>query len=349
MRNADRRDDPRRRRGNGPGPSNNDKKSDKKFDSKTEMKDKKMLKVKSTDDYASESDLSVHEEVTTVQEKRGKSPRGAAAKARSRLQKTKATESDLSVDEEGTTPQKRGKSPQGAAAKARSRLLPSKVAKGGRHDSGSDDDYSVKSEEESSSDFEADKSSVRSRDDSSSDEVDPVVRGAKARQAKALQRAQAGKKIFGEKGKADSKKKFAKKNTGRKAMAKKGKKKGGDDPSDDSGSSSDESTNPEDNIDMDALVAEAMAGAQMSNLHSISWWRIVLDEAHFIKSRNSQTSHAAFALTGIHRWCLSGTPLQNRVGEFYSLIRFLRLDPMAHYICRSKVSPVDYFLRIQTF
>mmetsp|Transcript_11075 Transcript_11075/g.20703 ORF Transcript_11075/g.20703 Transcript_11075/m.20703 type:complete len:338 (-) Transcript_11075:1135-2148(-) len=73
----------------------------------------------------------------------------------------------------------------------------------------------------------------------------------------------------------------------------------------------------------------------MSILHSVCWWRIVLDEAHMIKSRSSQTSHAAFALTGIHRWALSGTPLQNRVGEFYSLIRFLRLDPMAHYLCRA--------------
>jgi DNA repair protein RAD16 len=62
----------------------------------------------------------------------------------------------------------------------------------------------------------------------------------------------------------------------------------------------------------------------------------VLDEAHFIKSRTSQTAHSAFALSGIHRWCLSGTPLQNRVGELYSLIRFLRLDPMAHYLCRNK-------------
>jgi len=56
----------------------------------------------------------------------------------------------------------------------------------------------------------------------------------------------------------------------------------------------------------------------------------------FIKSRSSQTSAAAFSLTGIHRWCLSGTPLQNRVGELYSLIRFLRIDPMAHYFCRQK-------------
>jgi len=62
----------------------------------------------------------------------------------------------------------------------------------------------------------------------------------------------------------------------------------------------------------------------------------ILDEAHFIKTRSSQTANAAFSLIGVHRWCLSGTPLQNRVGEFYSLVRFLRLDPMAYYYCRCK-------------
>ena len=89
-------------------------------------------------------------------------------------------------------------------------------------------------------------------------------------------------------------------------------------------------------IDMNRLVKEAQASSCMSILHSLCWWRIVLDEAHMIKSRSSQTAASAFALIGIHRWCLSGTPLQNRVGEFYSLVRFLRIDPMAHYFCRAK-------------
>lgn len=89
-------------------------------------------------------------------------------------------------------------------------------------------------------------------------------------------------------------------------------------------------------MDMEVLLQEAMAGAKMSALHSVCWWRIVLDEAHMIKSRSSQTAAAAFSLIGVHRWCLSGTPLQNRVGEFYSLVRFLRIDPMAHYLCRHK-------------
>ena len=91
-------------------------------------------------------------------------------------------------------------------------------------------------------------------------------------------------------------------------------------------------------IDLNELMEEAMAGSRASVLHTMCWWRVVLDEAHMIKSRSSQTAAAAFSLTSIHRWCLSGTPLQNRVGELYSLIRFLRIDPMAHYFCRTKVS-----------
>ena len=120
---------------------------------------------------------------------------------------------------------------------------------------------------------------------------------------------------------------------GTKKMA--GKKK--DDDSDDESSADADPSDPMDGIDMDLLMKEAMDGSRMSLLHSFCWWRIVLDEAHFIKSRSSQTANAAFALISVNRWCLSGTPLQNRVGEFYSLIRFLRIDPMAHYFCRAKV------------
>jgi DNA repair protein RAD16 len=150
---------------------------------------------------------------------------------------------------------------------------------------------------------------------------------AREKQRLALANAKASKKN----GKPAGKKSKGKKMTQGK---KKGKDKKFDSSSDDS--SSDDAVDPMADIDMDKLVKEAMAGSRFSVLHSFCWWRIVLDEAHFIKSRTSQTAHSAFALTGIHRWCLSGTPLQNRVGELYSLIRFLRLDPMAHYLCRLK-------------
>ncbi|KAN0059850.1 DNA repair protein rad16 [Thecaphora frezii] len=71
-----------------------------------------------------------------------------------------------------------------------------------------------------------------------------------------------------------------------------------------------------------------------SALHSIHWRRIILDEAHNIKERATNTAKGSFALKGDFRWCLSGTPLQNRVGELYSMIRFLGGDPYAYYFCK---------------
>ena len=45
------------------------------------------------------------------------------------------------------------------------------------------------------------------------------------------------------------------------------------------------------------------------------------------------TAKACFALKSVYRWCLSGTPLQNRIGEFFSLIRFLDVPPYSSYLC----------------
>lgn len=66
---------------------------------------------------------------------------------------------------------------------------------------------------------------------------------------------------------------------------------------------------------------------EKSAVHAVQWHRIVLDEAHNIKERSTNTAKGAFELKGTFRWCLSGTPLQNRVGELYSMVRFLGGDP----------------------
>ena len=73
---------------------------------------------------------------------------------------------------------------------------------------------------------------------------------------------------------------------------------------------------------------------EKSAIHQIKWHRIVLDEAHNIKERATNTAKGAFELKGTYRWCLSGTPLQNRVGELYSMIRFLGGDPFSYYYCK---------------
>ncbi|KAK1216477.1 DNA repair protein rad16 [Marasmius sp. AFHP31] len=73
---------------------------------------------------------------------------------------------------------------------------------------------------------------------------------------------------------------------------------------------------------------------EKSPVHQIKWERVILDEAHNIKERSTNTAKAAFELKAERRWCLSGTPLQNRVGELYSLVRFLGGDPFSYYFCK---------------
>ncbi|ATZ51277.1 Bcrad16 [Botrytis cinerea B05.10] len=73
---------------------------------------------------------------------------------------------------------------------------------------------------------------------------------------------------------------------------------------------------------------------EKSPIHEIMFHRVILDEAHSIKQRTSGSAKACFALKANHKWCLSGTPLQNRIGEFFSLVRFLDIRPFACYFCK---------------
>lgn len=72
---------------------------------------------------------------------------------------------------------------------------------------------------------------------------------------------------------------------------------------------------------------------EKSLLHQMEFYRIILDEAHGIKSRTCNTARAVCGLRTTRKICLSGTPLQNRIGELFSLLRFLRADPFAYYYC----------------
>ncbi|KAJ2776216.1 DNA repair protein rad16 [Coemansia interrupta] len=72
---------------------------------------------------------------------------------------------------------------------------------------------------------------------------------------------------------------------------------------------------------------------EKSALHAVNWFRVVLDEAHHIKDRSSNSARAAFELKTERVWGLTGTPLHNRVGELYSLIRMTKSDPFSMYFC----------------
>ena len=57
------------------------------------------------------------------------------------------------------------------------------------------------------------------------------------------------------------------------------------------------------------------------------WYRVILDEAHAIKNRNTRQSKAAADIQAQHRLCMTGTPMMNSVDELYPLLRFLQISP----------------------
>ena len=57
------------------------------------------------------------------------------------------------------------------------------------------------------------------------------------------------------------------------------------------------------------------------------WYRVIIDEAQCIKNKNTRAAVAASSLQTLTRFCMTGTPMMNNVGELYSLIRFLRIKP----------------------
>ena len=64
-----------------------------------------------------------------------------------------------------------------------------------------------------------------------------------------------------------------------------------------------------------------------SPLLKVAWRRIVLDEAHSIRTRSTKMGKAVARLTAERRWCLTGTPLQNSIVDIFPLVAWLRVSP----------------------
>ncbi|KAF5987736.1 hypothetical protein FBULB1_1824 [Fusarium bulbicola] len=76
------------------------------------------------------------------------------------------------------------------------------------------------------------------------------------------------------------------------------------------------------------LTAEYLAGkGKNSPLYQLGWYRIVLDEAHIIRRPSTKFFQACEYLHANSRWCLSGTPIQNKLADIGSLFRFIRAEP----------------------
>jgi len=91
-----------------------------------------------------------------------------------------------------------------------------------------------------------------------------------------------------------------------------------------------------------AAVAAASVVSRKPGLLRHHWHRVILDEAHVIKNHHTETARACCTLQSQHRWCLTGTPLQNTIDDVYSLVRFLGHEPWCEHRFWRKVITDPY-------
>ena len=53
------------------------------------------------------------------------------------------------------------------------------------------------------------------------------------------------------------------------------------------------------------------------------WYMLILDEAQYIKNRSSKVSQQVRQLTATHKLCMTGTPMENHLGELWAQFDFL--------------------------
>ncbi len=92
------------------------------------------------------------------------------------------------------------------------------------------------------------------------------------------------------------------------------------------------------------LLTYGVLGTRAASLASRKWNVVCLDEAHQIKNRNTRVSAAAMGLQAENRIILTGTPLQNHLGELWNLFQFINpglLGPWKDFRSRYMQSELD--------
>lgn len=81
----------------------------------------------------------------------------------------------------------------------------------------------------------------------------------------------------------------------------------------------------------------------IKQLATIPWASVILDEAHFVKNQDTATYQAVCQLQGQIRLCLTGTPIENHLGEMKNLFDFLVPGYLGsdEYFRKNFMQPID--------
>ncbi|XP_062553658.1 E3 ubiquitin-protein ligase SHPRH [Armigeres subalbatus] len=68
-----------------------------------------------------------------------------------------------------------------------------------------------------------------------------------------------------------------------------------------------------------------------SPLPLMRWWRVCLDEAQMVEGVHNQTTKMVKILPAVHRWTVTGTPIEKSMDNLYGLVHFLDYVPYNDY------------------
>ncbi|AOZ92447.1 DEAD/DEAH box helicase [Paenibacillus crassostreae] len=71
------------------------------------------------------------------------------------------------------------------------------------------------------------------------------------------------------------------------------------------------------------LTTYHLCGRDGVDLAQVSWETVVLDEAQYIKNYRTKQAQSVMKLSTPHRIAMTGTPVENRLGELWSIFQFL--------------------------
>ncbi len=74
------------------------------------------------------------------------------------------------------------------------------------------------------------------------------------------------------------------------------------------------------------LTSYSLLRMDQDALQPIKWYGVILDEAQNIKNPSAKQTQAARKLKSSFRFALTGTPVENRLGELWSIMQFLNPD-----------------------
>ena len=79
--------------------------------------------------------------------------------------------------------------------------------------------------------------------------------------------------------------------------------------------------------------------ANANRLYGVKWGRVIFDEAHHLKGRNTPIFKSVSLLRADIRWFVTGTPIQNSIRDFYSLCALLGI-PSGYYADKDNIRTI---------